>query len=122
QRTALVVILDNSVSSGVVVDGRPVLERLRAAARGSLAAAAASDRVWLVLADGGAPAGTREAPLATIDSAGGPPRRPDPTAAGRPAGGGDAAGGRPRGGTGTRGTGIDALDRAAAGGTRVVGR
>ncbi|HMC18871.1 MAG TPA: BatA domain-containing protein, partial [Gemmatimonadales bacterium] len=52
QRTALVVILDNSVSSGVVVDGRPMLDRLRAAARASLAAAGASDRLWLVLADG----------------------------------------------------------------------
>jgi len=85
QRTALVVILDNSVSSGVVVDGRPVLERLRAAARGSLAAAAASDRVWLVLADGVARAGTREALLATIDSAAVSPRRLDLTAAVRAA-------------------------------------
>jgi len=80
-----VVILDNSVSSGVVVDGRPVLERLRAAARGSLAAAAASDRVWLVLADGVARAGTREALLATIDSAAVSPRRLDLTAAVRAA-------------------------------------
>src|SRR5205807_527514 len=85
RRTALVVILDNSVSSGVVVDGRPVLERLRAAARGSLAAAAASDRVWLVLADGVARAGTREALLATIDSAAVSPRRLDLTAAVRAA-------------------------------------
>src|SRR5205807_7334907 len=85
QRTALVVLLDNAVSAGVVVDGRPVLERLRAAARGSLAAAAASDRVWLVLADGVARAGTREALLATIDSAGVSPRRLDLTAAVRAA-------------------------------------
>src|SRR6266571_1501259 len=75
QRTALVVILDNSVSSGVVVDGRPMLDRLRAAARSSLAAAAASDRLWLVLADGVARAGTREALLATVDSAGVSPGR-----------------------------------------------
>src|SRR5213078_852028 len=85
QRTALVVILDNSVSSGAVADGRPVLDRLRAAARGSLAAAAASDRVWLVLADGVARAGTREALLATVDSAGVSPRRLDLTAAVRDA-------------------------------------
>src|SRR5207237_484817 len=75
QRTALVVILDNSVSSGVVVDGRLMLDRLRAAARASLAAAGASDRLWLVLADGVARAGTREALLATLDSAGVSPRR-----------------------------------------------
>ena len=85
QRTALVVILDNSVSSGVVVDGRPVLDRLRAAARASVAAAAASDRVWLVLADGVARAGTRQALLATIDSAALSPRRLDLTAAVRDA-------------------------------------
>src|SRR5213076_1173006 len=85
QRTALVVILDNSVSSGAVADGRPVLDRLRAAARGSLVAAAASDRVWLVLADGVARAGTREALLATVDSAAVSPRRLDLTAAVRDA-------------------------------------
>src|SRR5207302_146854 len=85
QRTALVVILDNSVSSGVVVDGRPMLDRLRAAARASLAAAGASDRLWLVLADGVARAGTREALLATLDSAGVSPRRLDLTAAVRDA-------------------------------------
>src|SRR5205809_731592 len=59
--TALAVILDNSPSSGLVVDGRPVLERLKAMARGSLARATASDHLWLVLADGVARAGTREA-------------------------------------------------------------
>src|SRR5213076_3211515 len=66
--TALAVILDNSPSSGLVVDGRPVLERLKAMARGSLARATASDHLWLVLADGVARAGTREALLATVDS------------------------------------------------------
>jgi Aerotolerance regulator N-terminal len=85
QPTALVVILDNSLSSGAVLDGRPVLDRLRAAARGSLAAAGASDRVWLVLADGVARAGTREALLATLDSVAVSPRRLDLTAAVRDA-------------------------------------
>src|SRR5207302_356703 len=69
--TALAVILDNSPSSGLVVDGRPVLERLKAMARGSLARATASDHLWRVLADGVARAGTREALLATVDSVGG---------------------------------------------------
>ena len=79
--TALAVILDNSPSSGLVMDGRPVLERLKAVARGSLARATASDRLWLVLADGVARAGTREALLGTVDSVGVSARRLDLTAA-----------------------------------------
>src|SRR6266581_1315084 len=66
--TALAVILDNSPSSGLVVDGRPALERLKAMARGSLARAA-----------------TPEALLATVDSAGVSARRLDLTAAVRAA-------------------------------------
>jgi len=83
--TALAVILDNSASSGLVVDGRPVLDRLKAVARGSLARAAASDRLWLVLADGVARAGTPEALVATVDSARVSARRLDLTAAVRAA-------------------------------------
>ncbi|MGH7699338.1 MAG: BatA domain-containing protein, partial [Gemmatimonadales bacterium] len=41
--TALVVVLDNSPSSGAVVDGRPLLDRLRATAAASLGRATASD-------------------------------------------------------------------------------
>jgi hypothetical protein len=67
--TALVVILDNSPSSGAVVDGRPVLDRLRVAARASIARTSAADRVWLLLADGVLRAGGREALLASVDSA-----------------------------------------------------
>ncbi|MGH7529517.1 MAG: BatA domain-containing protein [Gemmatimonadales bacterium] len=67
--TALVVILDNSPSSGAVVDGRPVFERLRAAARASLARANAADRTWLVLSDGVVRGGTPGALLASVDSA-----------------------------------------------------
>jgi hypothetical protein len=67
--TALVVILDNSPSSGAVVDGRPVLDRLRALARASIARTSAADRVWLLLADGVLRAGGREALLASADSA-----------------------------------------------------
>ena len=81
QPTALVVILDNSLSSGAVVDGHPVLDRLRAVARGSLAASSTSDRLWLVLADGVARAGTREALVTAVDSARVSFRRLDLTAA-----------------------------------------
>lgn len=57
--TSLVVILDNSPSAGVVVDGRPVLDRLRTVARSSVEAAGEGDRLWLVLADGVARRGSR---------------------------------------------------------------
>ncbi len=66
--TALVVILDNSPSSGAVVDGRLVLDRLRVAARSSIGRTTSADRVWLMLSDGVLRGGTREALLATIDS------------------------------------------------------
>src|SRR5438093_15031 len=79
--TALVLILDNSPSSGAVVDGRPVLARLKRVARASIAGATAADRVWLMLADGVARAGSREALLATVDSAEPAWRRLDLTAA-----------------------------------------
>jgi hypothetical protein len=69
QPTALVVILDNSPSSGAVVDGRPVLDRLRDAAHASLAGSTSADRVWLVLADGVVRGGSREALLASVDNA-----------------------------------------------------
>ena len=75
--TALVVVLDNSPSSGVVVDGRPLLERLRGVARASLAGAGADDRLWLLLADGVVRRGARAALLATVDSVTVSPRRLD---------------------------------------------
>jgi hypothetical protein len=68
--TALVVILDNSPSSGAVLEGRVALDRLRTAARGSVLAAGSADRVWLMLADGVARAGARDELLALLDSLG----------------------------------------------------
>src|SRR5437660_9866889 len=41
-----------SPSSGAVVDGRPLIERLKTVARGAITHAAAGDRLWLMLADG----------------------------------------------------------------------
>jgi len=75
--TALAVVLDNSPSSGVMVDGRPLVERLRAAARGSIAATGADDHLWLVMADGVVRRGTRETLLAILDSTRVLPRRLD---------------------------------------------
>jgi hypothetical protein len=66
--TAAVIVLDNSPSSGAVVDGRLVLDRLRVAAHSSIARTTPADRVWLMLCDGVIRGGTREALLATIDS------------------------------------------------------
>ena len=83
--TALALILDNSPSSGVVVDGRPLLAHLKAVARTALVRATPADRLWLVLADGVARAGTPDALLATLDSAGVAPERLDLTAAVRQA-------------------------------------
>ena len=79
--TALVVILDNSPSAGVVGDGRPVLERLRAAARASLAGARPEDRVWLLLADGVVRQGTGPGLVAAVESVAVSSRRLDLRAA-----------------------------------------
>ncbi len=68
QPTAAVIILDNSPSSGAIVDGGLVLDRLRVAARASVGRTTSADRVWLMLCDGVLRGGSREALLATIDS------------------------------------------------------
>ncbi|MFL5582668.1 MAG: BatA domain-containing protein, partial [Gemmatimonadaceae bacterium] len=57
--TAMALVLDNSLSTAVVVDGRPVLDRLREAARAALGRAAEGDRLWLVTADGRVVGGSR---------------------------------------------------------------
>ncbi len=75
--TALVVVLDNSLSSAAVVNGQVALDRLKTAARTLLQRAAASDRLWLILADGMVRAGTREELVAAVDSASADARRLD---------------------------------------------
>src|SRR5436305_5801843 len=50
--TALAIVLDNSLSTTLAVDGHPLLEQFRSAAREILSAANATDRLWLVTADG----------------------------------------------------------------------
>ena len=50
--TALVLILDNSPSSGAVVEGAPQLRQLQDAARQVLAQANPDDGLWLITADG----------------------------------------------------------------------
>jgi hypothetical protein len=68
QPTAVVIILDNSPSSGAVVDGGLVLDRLRVAALSAVGRTTSADRVWLMLCDGVLRGGSREALIATIDS------------------------------------------------------
>ena len=65
--TALAVVVDNSMSTGAVIDGRPVFDRIRAAARDLLAASAAGDRLWLVTADGRVRGGTAGTLTAELD-------------------------------------------------------
>ncbi len=67
--TALVLVLDNSASSAAVVDGEPVVDGLRRAAREILAHATPADRLWLVLADGVARRGTAPELLKRLDQA-----------------------------------------------------
>jgi len=59
--STLVLVLDNSASSGAVVDGVPVIDRLRDAALAVLVKATPGDALWLLLADGVARRGGREA-------------------------------------------------------------
>ena len=74
---ALVVVFDNSLSSGAVVGGQVTLDRLRAAARAVLRRASPDDRLWLVLADGIVRGGAQGELLAAVDSAPADPRRLD---------------------------------------------
>jgi len=67
--TAAVIVLDNSLSSGVVVDGRRVLDGLAAAAHAVTARAGSGDRLWLLLADGVVRRGTPAELDAAIDGA-----------------------------------------------------
>ena len=66
--TALVIVLDNSLSSGAVRGGEATLVRLRAAAVATLAQATPADRLWLVVADGVPRSGSAEALGAVVDS------------------------------------------------------
>ncbi|MGH7713207.1 MAG: vWA domain-containing protein, partial [Gemmatimonadaceae bacterium] len=65
--TAIAIVLDNSLSTSVVVDGAPLLERLRDEARGLMRGATSSDRVWLVTADGRVVGGDGAAVLDAIN-------------------------------------------------------
>ena len=65
---ALVVILDNSASSGAMVGGTPQLESLVRAGRRALARATPEDGVWLVPADGRPRRGSAASLESVLDS------------------------------------------------------
>src|SRR5437899_1217189 len=59
--TAIAIVVDNSLSSTVVVNGHPLLDQFKSMARDVLASATSADRLWLVTIDGhvrGGSAGT----------------------------------------------------------------
>jgi hypothetical protein len=66
--SALVLVVDNSPSSGVVVAGATRLSQLQGAARQALGRATPDDALWLVAADGGPRRGDRQALLADVDA------------------------------------------------------
>jgi hypothetical protein len=79
--TALAVIFDNSLSSGAVVEGEPVLDRLRVSAQRVVRMTTGDDHLWLMLADGVLQRVTASAASALVDSASSWPVRLDLTAA-----------------------------------------
>lgn len=66
--SALVLILDDSPSSGVVVRGTPRLNELRTAASRVLAEGTAADALWLLTSDGVVRRGSAEALRQAVDS------------------------------------------------------
>jgi hypothetical protein len=66
--SALVLVVDNSPSSGVVVAGTARLAQLRAAARDVLARATPDDALWLLTADGVPRRGDRQTLLGQVDA------------------------------------------------------
>jgi aerotolerance regulator-like protein len=75
--SALVLIIDNSPSSGAVVDGSPQLRQIVAAARQVLARANPQDALWLIAADGIPRRGDRVSLGEVLDGLGISPRRLD---------------------------------------------
>jgi hypothetical protein len=62
--TAIAIVVDNSLSSSLFVDGRPLLDQFKSMARDVVSASTSADRLWLVTIDGrvrgGSPAALRD--------------------------------------------------------------
>lgn len=67
-RAAVALVLDNSLSTSAVLNGRRVLDDERAAARAVLATATPQDRLWIATADGRIAGGDPAAVRAIIDT------------------------------------------------------
>jgi hypothetical protein len=50
--TAVAIVIDNSLSSSAVVNGRPLLDQFKSMARDVVANATSTDRLWLITIDG----------------------------------------------------------------------
>ena len=50
--TAIAIVVDNSLSSSVVLDGRPLLDQFKSMARSVVNPSTSADRLWLVTIDG----------------------------------------------------------------------
>src|SRR5207249_1722174 len=50
--TSIAIVVDNSLSSSVIANGRPLLDQFKAMARDVVSQATSADRLWLVTADG----------------------------------------------------------------------
>ena len=75
--SALVLIVDNSPSSGAVIEGAPLLRQLVAAGRRVLARATPEDALWLITADGIPRRGDRATLEELLNGLGISPRRLD---------------------------------------------
>ena len=65
--TGLVVVVDNTMSTGAIVDGSPLLSRLKTVARSVVQGTESNDQAWLVTADGAVTGGARNVVLEAID-------------------------------------------------------
>ena len=65
--TAVAVVLDNSLSTSAIAGGRPVLDALTEVARATIARTTATDRVWLITAEGRVVGGAAQSVLAEAD-------------------------------------------------------
>jgi hypothetical protein len=63
---AIGIVLDNSLSTSVIANGRPVLDGLKAIAARAARGTAVGDRIWLVTADGRTQGGTASAVASAI--------------------------------------------------------
>ncbi|MGQ0538216.1 MAG: vWA domain-containing protein [Gemmatimonadaceae bacterium] len=79
--TALAIVLDNSLSTSVIVDGAPLVERMREQARELVRGATSADRLWLVTADARVVGGDRGAILDALERSEIHPGRGDLSAA-----------------------------------------